>query len=134
MVLPPTHGLTALIGALSLTAVVASHIRRRLDPATVGLGICLASGFRGAIGTWYQYAQITPGLRLRFVDRVLAAPGLFLAWVLALVLVTVWCTRLSTRAGTGLLGDALGGLFALLALNFLHQCSRGRPRRRRAYS
>jgi hypothetical protein len=92
LVLPPLHNLSSLVGVLSVSGLVAIHIVRAQDR-----GSLLRAGALG-IGGWvlflgYFESMARLGLRITYSGLLRPYPGLFLAWVLLLLVGVVWVRR-----------------------------------------
>lgn len=114
--LPLTHTFSTLIAALVLIGYVSGAIvgrplvRSRLQVTGVLVAFC--TYFVGYY-TWAGSTQLT----VPYVDRVQSAFGLFLAWLIILVIVVPWFQRTTPRARRVLAGAPLVVVFAAIVIN-----------------
>jgi hypothetical protein len=93
LVLPLTHIFSTLIAALTVTGVAAAYLSGSRRPRTWVLGVGLVGGFWLYFMAYYEFAARSELLTVSYVDRVLAHPSLFLAWVVLLVVGVPWWVR-----------------------------------------
>lgn len=108
---PITHTLSTLIALLVVAGLFTTHLVRDPTPRTATVGTLLVGGFWAYAFTYYELAERT-ALTVPYVDRVQAFPGLFLAWLVVLVLGILWFQRTSqwTRRAVFLIPLAIGFL------------------------
>jgi hypothetical protein len=94
--LPLSHIFSTLVAGLSVVALVVAHAVARPTRRTLLGGGAVAAGFWLYFGGYYQVAATV--MRLAYVDRVTAFPGLFLAWAVLLVVGVAWVWTTSSRA------------------------------------
>ncbi|WP_162562495.1 hypothetical protein [Salinigranum rubrum] len=94
--MPLLHILSTLVAALSMVGLVVAHAVRNPGRRTLVGGGLVAAGFWLYFGTYYQLAATV--MQLAYVDRITAFPGLFLAWVIILVVGVAWAWTTSSRA------------------------------------
>lgn len=115
-VLPALHNLATVVGLTTATALVALRLGRRTDRASLLVGVALLGGFwlyfRG-----YYVAAGRAGLGLTYVDVLAGAGGLFVAWLVLLVVGCAWYRGLSGRWRRTVAGLVLVVPFGLLAAN-----------------
>jgi uncharacterized membrane protein (DUF485 family) len=98
---PITHTLSTLIALLVVAGLLAVHLVRDPTPRTAAVGTLLVGGFWAYAAAYYELAGRSAVLTVPYVDRVEAFPGLFLAWLVVLLVGVVWfqrTTRWSRRA------------------------------------
>lgn len=112
LLFPITHTLSTLIALLVVAGLLSVHLVRDPTLRTAGLGIGLVGGFWAYAFAYYELAERSGVLRVPYVERVQAFPGLFLAWLVVLVLGILWFQRTSRwgRRTVFLLPIALGFL------------------------
>jgi len=94
---PVLHVLSTLVALLSVLGLVAAHAAHNPGRRTVLGGGAVAAGFWLYVGAYYSIAAQSV-MTVPYVDRVTAYPGVFLAWVVVLVLGAAWLQVASTRA------------------------------------
>jgi hypothetical protein len=96
LAMPLAHIFSTLVAGLSVVALVVAHAVRNPSRRTLLGGGAIAVGFWVYFGGYYQLAAAV--MRLAYVDRVVAFPGLFLAWGIVLVVGVAWVWTTSSRA------------------------------------
>lgn len=89
VVFPPLHNLSSMIAALTLTALGVVHLVRSPTRQTAILGLGLIGGFWGYFFGFFELAARL-GLTITYSGLLREYPGLFLAWVVVLVVGVVW--------------------------------------------
>ena len=89
VVLPLTHTLSTYIAALCVVALLAAQIGQYPGGREVLLSVGLGLGFSAYFGGYYYLAPRL-GFTVPYVDRVTGHPGLFVAWLILLVIGTAW--------------------------------------------
>ncbi|WP_458210591.1 sodium/phosphate symporter [Haladaptatus sp. NG-SE-30] len=84
--LPITHTMAAIIGALVVTAMFASSLYSPTIRGSLLGGSIL-------VGYWTYLSGYSPIAELGVIGRVASLPGLFVAWLIILVALTVWLPR-----------------------------------------
>ena len=117
IMLPLTHTFSTLMLALVLLAVFAARIvdrgfRRRDAVAFATLG-----GFWAYFIGYYTWAEQLSQLTVPYVGRITAHPGLFLAWLIVLVVGIMWFQRTSSRAKRLAVGGPLVVFLTLVFVN-----------------
>ena len=97
LALPLTHSFSTLIAALTVTGVAAAYLAGVRRLRTWGLGLGLVGGFWVYFATYYEFAARNELLTVAYVERVMAHPSLFLAWLVVLVVGVAWWLRASER-------------------------------------
>ena len=115
---PLTHTFSTLIAGLVVIGVLAAHLFQVPSSRTGLLGLGLVGGFWSYFGAYYQFAEQTGLLLVPYVGRILSYPGLFVAWVILLVVGIGWFPRTSTRLKRIGFLLVVGGGFAVLVANF----------------
>lgn len=116
VVLPVTHTFSTLVAAFVLGALLTGHLVGR--PLTRGR--LLATGT--VIGFWvyfigyYAWAE-TSALTVPYLDRVRSAWGLFLAWLIVMVVGVPWLRGTTDRARHAAAASPLILCFALVVVN-----------------
>lgn len=126
LVLPITHVLSTLVAALSILALVVAHAIRNPNRRTVLGGGVIAAGFWLYLGTYYHLAASTV-VDVPYVDRVVAFPGLFLAWVIILVVGTAWVWTTSSRARIAAVVGPVLVFYAVTVVNAVISVYPGTP-------
>ncbi len=108
---PLTHNLSTMIGALVITALLALSLGQTTKR------VVLAGGFAVA-GFWLYLSGYYSIMGMSEFSRVASLPGLFLAWLLVLIVVAIWLPSTSTRAQRGVPTFALLGGVGILVANF----------------
>jgi len=116
VVLPLTHTFSALLGALTLTALAGAEILRRPTRRAGLPALALAGGFWAFMLGYYRLAAAGP-LTVPYVGRLSAYPGLFLAWTVVLVVGVVWYQRTGGWLQRVLFLGPLGVFFGVVLLN-----------------
>jgi len=96
VVLPITHNLSTIQGALAVTALLAMHVHHRPTIDTASIGGLLVLGFWGYLAGYYSIVGLGE------LSRISGAPGLFLAWVIVLVGFVLWLSTTSIRIQRGI--------------------------------
>jgi hypothetical protein len=116
LVFPPLHNLSSLIGVLSVSAVVALYAVRASSTREVGRAGALGLGAWVVFLGYFEFAAWL-GLRLTFSGLLRPYPGLFLAWVLALLIGVVWVRRTSRGLQRLTVLAPIGAFFLVVGLN-----------------
>lgn len=115
--LPPLHNLDAMIAALALTALLAVlAVRHSLDRGYAKLA-ALAAGFWLAFAGYHLLAERYTPASIIQQARIADAPGLLVAWVVAVALAGAWFVALRPRHQRALGSVAFAALFGLVGLN-----------------
>lgn len=116
LALPLTHTFSTLIAALVLIGYVSGAIiGRPLDRGRLRVTGVLGAFCAYFVGyyTWAGSTQLT----VPYVDRVQSAFGLFIAWLIILVIVVPWFQRTTPRARRVLAGAPLLVVFTAIVVN-----------------
>lgn len=113
---PLVHTFSTLIAALTITALFVVHLHARPTRRTALVGGALVGGFWIYFAAYYELAART-ALTVPYVGRVTAYPGLFLAWVLVLVVGVLWVRSASRRARRAAVLLPIGAWFVVLLAN-----------------
>jgi hypothetical protein len=116
LVLPPLHNLSSLVGVLSVSGLVAIHAVR-----AQGRGTLVRAGVFG-IMTWgvflgYFEATAQLGLSITYSGLLRSYPGLFIAWLLLLLVGIVWIRRTSPGLQRLTIFAPIGAFFIIVGLN-----------------
>ncbi len=124
--MPLLHILSTLVAALSIIGLVVAHAVRNPTRRTLVGGGVVAAGFWLYFGTYYQLAATV--MTLAYVDRITAFPGLFLAWVIILVVGVAWAWTTSSRARALAVVVPLLVFYAVAVVNVFIAVYPGTPR------
>jgi len=94
---PFLHTFSTLIAALVATGLLAVHLRQRPTIKSGALGVFFVGGFWAYLTLYYEFAERSGVLVVPYVDRIQAYPGLFLAWLIVLVLGVIGFRLASAR-------------------------------------
>jgi len=111
VVFPLTHHLSSVVGGVALVLVCALWCHRRLDWQTIAAAFVLAGGFWMYIGTYY----VLTGAPL--LDRLATNRGLFVAWLVVAVALTLWFRTTSVRTARLAVGSVFTIGFGVTFLN-----------------
>ena len=114
---PLLHTFTSFIVALVITGLTARHVSRNLSARSLVSGLVIAGGFWGWIAAYYWTAATLLPFVIPYVDRVTAYPGLFVAWVIVLVVGVVWVQRTGRRIRQTVYVGVVGIFFTIVVLN-----------------
>jgi len=109
---PLVHTLSTLLAALTLTGVTVAVLVAGRPPRRVAGGAVAVTGFWAYVAGYYAFAGGHPLLTVSYVDRVSSSLGLFVAWMVVLILGIAWFQTTSAR----LRQAAVGAPFAVAAL------------------
>lgn len=115
-VLPILHTLGTLIGALGLTALVPILWLSGFPTDRVAKATALVGAFWLYFAAYYQVAPEL-SLGVPYLGRISNHPGLFLAWLLLMVLGALWYRNGSTRTQRIVFLLPLGFLFLVAGVN-----------------
>lgn len=119
LVFPPLHVLGTLVALLTVTAVAVVHLTRGPSRRSAAAAVAGVAGFWLYLFEYYRFARLVSYLELTYVDRILGAPGLLVAWLVLLVFGAGWALRTTDRrAALGVL-LVVGAWFGLLGANAL---------------
>ncbi|WP_049902581.1 sodium:phosphate symporter [Halococcus agarilyticus] len=116
LVFPLVHTFSTLLAATTAIAVLATQFLRVPTRRFVVVGGGLVAGFWAYFALYYEAAGRL-GIAVPYVGRILAHPGLFVAWLVVLVIAILWLRRTSSRLQVGTLLAAVGTLFLVLVAN-----------------
>ncbi|WP_142859598.1 glycosyltransferase family protein [Salinigranum halophilum] len=123
--LPLAHIFSTLIAGLAIVGLVVAHAVQHPDRRTLLGGGAIAAGFWLYFGGYYQLAATV--MQIAYVDRVVAFPGLFLAWGIILVVGVAWVWTTSSRARSLAVVVPLGVFYLVTAVNTLVSVYPGTP-------
>lgn len=116
---PLLHTFSTLIAALTLLGVLATQLLRVPNRRLATVGLVFVGGFWAYFALYYEVAARV-GLTVPYVGRVLAFPGLFIAWLIVLVVGVLWVRSAQPRLQrAGLLGAVAIGYAVLVANVFV---------------
>jgi hypothetical protein len=116
-IFPLLHTFTSFVVGLVVTAVTVRHIAHSPSLQSITIGSGMAVGFWLHVATYYRVAESALPLTVPYVDRVTAYPGLFIAWVLLLIIGTVWIGQTTTRLRQFVYSSIIIGLLSVLVIN-----------------
>lgn len=118
LVLPPLHNLSAVIGALTITALVAVELVRTRDTDLAGAALALGivAGFWAYFVAFFEAARRL-GLHVTYSALLGEYPGLFIAWVVLLVVGVVWFQGARRPLQRVTVGLPIAGSFAVVTAN-----------------
>ena len=124
--LPVLHIFSTFVAGLSVVALVAVHVVRNPDTRTVLGGGAVVAAFWLYFGGYYHIATST-ALTVAYVDRVTAFPGLFLAWVILLVVGAAWLWTTDSRLRALVFLVPVGAFYAITTANVFVSVYPGTP-------
>jgi hypothetical protein len=116
---PILHKFSTFNAALGLTALVGAELARRPSKRTALLGGGVVGGFWALFVGYYEFVERTGILGVQYVDQVRGHPGLFVAWVVVMLVGVAWYQSISTRARRVLFFGPFGLLFVLVGVNIV---------------
>ncbi|SIR76643.1 4-amino-4-deoxy-L-arabinose transferase [Haladaptatus litoreus] len=108
---PLTHNLGAIIGGFSAVSLLVLVFRESKWTAGLFAG-ALVAGFWLYTGLYYSIAELNE------VSRISSVPGLFAAWIVVLILLTLWLPITRPRVQKTVPTMALVGGAGLLVVNY----------------
>lgn len=114
---PILHKFSTFNAALAVTALVGAALARRPRKRTAALGVGVSAAFWAVFVGYYELVERFGILGVAYVSLVRTNPGLFVAWVVVLVVGVAWYQRISTRSRRTLFFLPFGLLFVLVAVN-----------------
>ena len=118
LVFPLVHTFSTLLAATTAIAVLATQLLRVPTRRFVAIG-GLVAGFWAYFALYYE-AAARLGITVPYVGRILAHPGLFVAWLVVLVIGILWLRRTSPRLQAGaLLAPIATGFLVVIANVFV---------------
>ena len=119
IVFPLLHTFSTLMAAITILGVLTTQLLRVPSRRLATVGIVFVGGFWAYFALYYEGAAQV-GLTVPYVGRILAFPGLFIAWLIVLVVGLLWSRSANPRVQrAGLLGTVLIGYAVLIANAFL---------------
>lgn len=117
LALPPLHNLDAVVAALTLSVLLTLAVLRtptgRRAIVAVALGL---SAWSWAVGYHVLAATVTPMVIIQ-TGSLSAGPGLYLAWIVVVLLGTGWFVTTSDRGKRWVLTGTVLAWFGIFALN-----------------
>ncbi|ODR79822.1 sodium/phosphate symporter [Haladaptatus sp. W1] len=110
VLLPLTHNLSTIVGGFAIVSLLALSLRSSVDKRGL-LMMLVVAGFWTYVSVYYTT------FKLNELSQISSAPGLFVAWVIVLVLLTVWLSRASPRIQRDLPSVVLLGGAGLITAN-----------------
>lgn len=110
VLLPLTHNLSTIIGGFAVVSLLALSLRSSADRRGLVM-LLIVAGFWTYVSVYYTT------FKLDELSRISSAPGLFVAWVIVLVLLTVWLSTASSRIQRDLPSVVLLGGAGLITAN-----------------
>jgi hypothetical protein len=114
---PILHKFSTFNAALGVTALAGGELARRPSRRTAALGFGVATGFWTLFVGYYELVERFGVLGVSYVSQVRTNPGLFLAWVVFMLVGVAWYGGTSTRARRATLYAPVGLGLGLVALN-----------------
>jgi hypothetical protein len=118
-IFPIVHKFSTFNAALLVTAVAGAELARRPSGRTAAVGGGVAGAFWVLFVGYYEFVERTGILGVSYVGRVRSHPGLFVAWVVVLLVGVAWYQLISTRARRLLFFGPVGLLFVLVGVNIV---------------
>jgi len=119
LLFPILHKFSTFNAALAVTALVGAEVAKRPNGRTVALGAVISGMFWGLFVGYYEFVERTGILDVAYVSRVRTHPGLFVGWVVVLIVGVVWYQLISTRSRRALFFAPFSLLFVLVAVNIV---------------
>ncbi|WP_129115569.1 sodium/phosphate symporter [Halegenticoccus tardaugens] len=116
LLFPVTHTFSTLMAGTVSIGVLAAHLLRTPTIRTAAVGFGLVSGFWGYFAAYYWVAERTP-LTVPYTGRILSYPGLFVAWLIILVIGIAWFLGTSDRLRRTTFLVPVTFMFAVLVAN-----------------
>lgn len=125
-VLPPLHNLDGVVGALTLTALVAARATGATARETARAALPVAAFWTYLAGYHVAVDRFTPAAVIQ-TARFSSVPGLVVAWAVLMVAGTAWARGRTARTRRRVAAASLAGPFVLLAVNALGPVFPGTP-------
>ena len=116
VVYPPTHNLSSLVAAFTLSGLVVLHVATATSRRDVAVPLLAGGAFWSYFFGYFLLAELL-GLPLTYSGLLRGHLGSFLAWLVVLVVGTVWLRSTSARATRLLFAVAIGTGFLAAAAN-----------------
>ena len=116
LTLPLVHTFSTLIAAITAVGVLATQLLRVSFRRLASVGGGLVAGFWAYFALYYEGAARL-GIDVPYVGRIFAFPGLFVAWLIILVVGILWLRQTSPRLQRGTLLGIIGIGYVVLAAN-----------------
>ncbi|NLV11575.1 sodium:phosphate symporter [Halomicrobium mukohataei] len=113
---PLLHTFSSLVAGLVVTGVFGAYLAQIPDRRGIVTAVGLVGGFWVYLWGYYEVAEQL-GLLVPYVNRVTAYPGLFVAWLIVLVVGVAWLQRTGATVQRLGIGVAIGLWFVALAAN-----------------
>ena len=117
IVVPLTHTFSTLVLGLVMLAVFSARIVDRGFKRRDLVAFGTLGGFWAYFIGYYTWAEQSAQLSVPYVGRIRAHPGLFLAWLIVLIVGIMWFQRTSSRAKRIAVGGPLVVFLALVIVN-----------------
>ncbi|MFB6296220.1 MAG: sodium/phosphate symporter [Halobacteriales archaeon] len=114
---PLVHTLSTLLAALTLTGVTVAALVAGVPWRRLSIGAAAVAAFWAYVAGYYWFAGAHPLLTVSYVDRVSAYPGLFLAWIVVLILGIAWFGTTSPRLRQAVAAAPFAVALLALAVN-----------------
>ncbi|WP_433630315.1 sodium/phosphate symporter [Halomicrococcus sp. NG-SE-24] len=111
LLFPLTHNLSTIIGAFSSFSLLTLCYRDSSTRANLFVGVLI-------VGLWVYAGIYYTATEINQVSRIFSAPGLFIAWIIALMLLTVWLSTTQPRLQRSIPLMMLFGGGALVIVNY----------------
>lgn len=118
IVYPPTHNMSALIAAFTLTGLVVIHVVQAASRRDVLVPLAAGGAFWSYFFGYFAVAELL-GLRLTYAGLLHDHLGALLAWLVVLVIATLWIRSTSPRAIRALFAVGTGIWFLAAAANLV---------------
>jgi hypothetical protein len=116
---PILHIFSTFNAAIGLTAVLALAVFQQPRARTLLVGGSVVGGFWLYVIVYFEAVNRLGILHVPYVSRVTSHPGLFVAWILVLVLGGAWYRHTSNRTQRVIFLAPLGALFAIVIVNVI---------------
>jgi hypothetical protein len=117
LIFPLVHTLSTLIAALTVTGVTVAALVAGQSWRRVTVGGVTVVAFWAYVAGYYGFAESHPLVTVSYVDRITASPGVFLAWILVLLLGIAWFQTTSSRARQAVVAAPFAVAFLALGVN-----------------
>lgn len=115
-VFPPLHNLSTAVAVLTLTALVTVHVVRAGDRWTIVVGGGMVGGFWAYFLGFFAILERL-GLQITYSGLLREYPGLFVAWVVVLVIGVAWFMTTGDRMRRGVFVLPVVGALGLAVVN-----------------
>ncbi|EFW90111.1 putative sodium/phosphate symporter [Haladaptatus paucihalophilus DX253] len=107
---PLTHNLSTIVGGFAIVSLLALSLRSSTDRRGLMM-VLMVAGFWTYVSVYYTT------FKLDELSRISSAPGLFVAWIIVLVMLTIWLSTTSPRIQRDLPSAVLLAAVGLVTAN-----------------